>query len=99
MFLVHPTRLSKIFADDQTHPCGNARHKQASKLVGYGAKSRMRSPKMRTFEKELPGRPYSAPAVARQSFVTIPYTRVIIFIPHRPPRKQAHTSGAVGPSK
>jgi hypothetical protein len=28
----------------------------------------MRSPKMRAFEKELPGRPYSAPAVARPEF-------------------------------
>jgi hypothetical protein len=69
MFLVHPTRLSKIFADSRTHPCGNARHRQASKLVGHArAKSRMRSPKMITFEKELPGRPYSAPAVARAEF-------------------------------
>jgi hypothetical protein len=69
MFLVHPTRLSKIFADSRTHPCGNARHRQASKLVGHArAKVRMRSPKMRAFEKELPGRPYSAPAVARPEF-------------------------------
>jgi hypothetical protein len=28
----------------------------------------MRSPKMKAFEKELPGRPYSAPAVARLEF-------------------------------
>jgi hypothetical protein len=69
MFLVHPTRLSKIFAAGRTHPCGNARQRQASKLAGPArAKSRMRSPKMRTFEKELPGRPYSAPAVARPEF-------------------------------
>src|ERR1017187_4140836 len=53
MFLVHPTRLSKIFAEGRTHPCGNARHRQASKLAGRThAKSRMRSPKMKTFEKE-----------------------------------------------
>src|ERR1017187_8286786 len=53
MFLVHPTRLSKIFAEGRTHPCGNARHRQAPKLAGRThAKSRMRSPKMKTFEKE-----------------------------------------------
>jgi len=69
MFLVHPTRLSKIFADGRTHPCGNARQRQASKLAGHArAKTRMRSPKMKTFEKNLPGRPYSAPAEARAEF-------------------------------
>ena len=70
MFLVHPTRLSKIFADSRTHPCGNARHRQASKLVDHArAKSRMRSPKMKALlKKNLPGRPYSAPAVARLEF-------------------------------
>jgi hypothetical protein len=69
MFLVHPTRLSKIFAASRTHPCGNARQRQASKLIGHARpKLRMRSPKMKTFEKELPGRPYSAPAVARLEF-------------------------------
>src|ERR1039458_2043839 len=69
MFLVHPTRLSKIFAEGRTHPCGNARHRQASKLAGRThAKSRMRSPKMKLLKKNLPGRPYSAPAVARPEF-------------------------------
>ena len=101
MFLVHPTRLSKIFAEGRTHPCGNARHRQASKLAGRThAKSRMRSPKMKTFEKEpnqegrIPLRRWPA-----RSFVTIPYTRIIAFIPHCPTRKQAHTSSALRPSK
>src|ERR1022692_1620186 len=101
MFLVHPTRLSKIFAEGRTHPCGNARHRQASKLAGRThAKSRMRSPKMKTFEKEpnqegrIPLRRWPA-----RSFVTIPYTRIIAFIPHCPARKQAHTSSALRPSK
>src|SRR5580658_1443878 len=53
MFLVHPTRLSKIFADSRTHPCGNARHRQASKLIGYArAKTRTRKPKNENFLKE-----------------------------------------------
>jgi hypothetical protein len=44
---------------------------------------RMRSPKMRTFEKNyqegrIPLRRWPA-----RSFVTIPYTRIIAFIPHR----------------
>jgi hypothetical protein len=69
MFLVHPTRLSKIFAASRTHPCGNARQRQASKLVSHArAKARMHSPKLKSFEKNLPGRPYSAPAVARLEF-------------------------------
>jgi hypothetical protein len=50
MFLVHPTRLSKIFAASRTHPYGNARQRQASKLAGHAsAKTRMRSPKHESF--------------------------------------------------
>src|ERR1039457_2419174 len=71
MFLVHPTRLSKIFADSRTHPCGNARHRQASKLARprphqYRAGQSQKFGEL--LEKNLPGRPYSAPAVARAEF-------------------------------
>jgi hypothetical protein len=70
MFLVHPTRLSKIFAASRTHPCGNARQRQASKLISATRAQNCAgaAQKMKTFEKELPGRPYSAPAVARLEF-------------------------------
>jgi hypothetical protein len=100
MFLVHPTRLSKIFAESRTHPRGNARHRQASKLIGHThAKSRTRSPKLKSFEKNLPGRPYSAPAVARPEFCyhSLQEDRNLYTIP--PTRTQIHTSNAARPSK
>ena len=70
MFLVHPTRLSKIFADSRTHPYGNARHRQASKLARLHSRKKRagQSQKLELLEKNLPGRPYSAPAVARAEF-------------------------------
>ena len=101
MFLVHPTRLSKIFAEGRTHPCGNARHRQASKLAGRThAKSRMRSPKMKTFEKE-PTRKAVFRSGGGPPGVLLPFlTRgSYAFIPHCPTRKQAHTSSALRPSK
>jgi hypothetical protein len=77
MFLVHPTRLSKIFAASRTHPCGNARQRQASKLIAtLAAKLAMRSPKMKTFEKELQEGRIPLRRWPAWSFVTIPYKRV-----------------------
>ena len=54
MFLVHTTRLSKIFAAGRTHPFGNARQRQASKLVSAtnAQNCACAAQKMKTFEKE-----------------------------------------------
>jgi hypothetical protein len=98
---VHPTRLSKIFAAGRTHPYGNARQRQASKLAGHARrKKRMRSPKMKTFEKE-PTRKAVFRSGGGPPGVLLPFlTRgSLSFIPHRPARKQARTSNTLRPSK
>jgi hypothetical protein len=102
MFLVHPTRLSKIFADSRTHPCGNARHRQASKLVRLRPRKIAHAqPKNESFIKKEPTRKAVFRSGGGPPGVLLPFlTRgSLAFIPRCQTRKQAHTSNAVRPSK
>src|ERR1700722_1109163 len=100
MFLVHPTRLSKIYAARVTHPCEYDRDDRPRSLSGHSCAlfAHEQPIKMRTFEKNLPGRPYSAPCGGPQR-VLLPFLRrgscsPKSFVTHKQRRRQARISSA-----